>query len=75
MRSLFLSLLAVVGLGYVTAPASLQEKGGDDRTGPYDAAPNWPLPLAFARPGTAGDRPAGFSPNRPTASSSPTAAS
>ena len=28
-----------------------QEKGGDDRTGPYDVVANWPQPLAFAKPG------------------------
>ena len=51
MRTLFLSLVAVAGLGYFSAPALLQEKGGDDRTGPYDVVPNWPQPLAFAKPG------------------------
>lgn len=51
MRALGLSLVAVVLLGFVSAPAFLQEKGGDDRTGPYDVVPNWPLPLGFANPG------------------------
>ncbi|MGE0451513.1 MAG: peptidyl-alpha-hydroxyglycine alpha-amidating lyase family protein [Vicinamibacterales bacterium] len=51
MRAPGLSLVAVVLLGFVSAPALLQEKGGDDRTGPYDVVPNWPLPLGFANPG------------------------
>jgi hypothetical protein len=51
MRKLFLPLSIVVGLGYLSVPASLQEKGGDDRTGPYDVAEKWPQPLAFAKPG------------------------
>ncbi len=51
MRSLLLALIAVVGLGYLSAPALLQEKGGDDVTGPYDVVANWPQPLAFAKPG------------------------
>ena len=44
MRTLFLSLLVVAGVGYLSA----QEKGGDDRTGPYDVVGNWPQPLSFA---------------------------
>src|SRR5437763_8216022 len=51
MRAFLLSLLAVVGLGYVSAPALLQEKGGDDATGPYNVAKGWPQPLALAKPG------------------------
>src|SRR5262249_46854268 len=50
MRTLILSLLAAIGVGYV-ALAAPQEKGGDDRTGPYDVAQGWPQPLAFAKPG------------------------
>ena len=51
MKTLYLSLTAVVLAGLVSAPALLQEKGGDDRTGPYDVAQGWPQPLAFAKPG------------------------
>src|SRR5580765_5526591 len=51
MRTLLLSLLAAAGLSVLAPPALLQEKGGDDRTGPYDVVPGWPQPLAFARPG------------------------
>ena len=50
MRTLFLALLAAIGVGYV-ALAAPQEKGGDDRTGPYDVAQGWPQPLSFAKPG------------------------
>jgi peptidylamidoglycolate lyase len=62
MRTLFLSLVVVVGVGYLSAHPSTvargalsnvegQEKGGDDRTGPYDVVANWPQPLSFAKPG------------------------
>jgi 6-bladed beta-propeller len=51
MRAFLLSLVAVVGVGYLSSPALLQEKGGDDVTGPYDVVPNWPQPLALAKPG------------------------
>jgi hypothetical protein len=43
--------MAACGLGLFAPPALLQEKGGDDRTGPYDVVPGWPQPLAFAKPG------------------------
>src|SRR5580658_10978470 len=45
MRSLLLSLVAVVGLSFLSTSVPAQEKGGDDRTGPYDVAPGWPQPL------------------------------
>jgi hypothetical protein len=45
MRTPVLSLVAVVAFGLVSAPALLQEKGGDDRTGPYDVVTGWPQPL------------------------------
>ena len=51
MRSAVITLVAVIGLGFVSAPALLQEKGGDDATGPYDVAAGWPKPLALARQG------------------------
>ena len=51
MRTPVLTLTAVLGLGFLSAPALLQEKGGDDRTGPYDVVDKWPLPLALAKPG------------------------
>jgi NHL repeat-containing protein len=51
MKSLLLSLTAAALVGSFSAPALLQEKGGDDRTGPYDVVANWPQPLAYAKPG------------------------
>jgi len=51
MRNVFLALVAVAGFGLVGRPALMQEKGGDDRTGPYDVVAGWPQPLALARPG------------------------
>ena len=43
MRTAILYLVAVIGLCFFSAFA--QEKGGDDRTGPYDVVPGWPQPL------------------------------
>jgi peptidylamidoglycolate lyase len=51
MKTFVLSLTAAALVGSFSAPALLQEKGGDDRTGPYDVVPNWPLPLGYAKPG------------------------
>jgi DNA-binding beta-propeller fold protein YncE len=51
MRAVVLSLVTVVTLGLFSAPAFLQEKGGDDRTGPYNVAQGWPKPLKLAKPG------------------------
>ena len=51
MRTAFLALVVVLAVGSFAAPALLQEKGGDDRTGPYDVVANWPPPLALAKPG------------------------
>jgi hypothetical protein len=45
------ALLIAFGVALASASAMLQEKGGDDRTGPYDVVANWPQPLAFAKPG------------------------
>src|ERR1700674_6026235 len=45
MRRLLLSLIAIASLIYLSAPMMAQEKGGDDRTGPYDVATGWPQPL------------------------------
>ena len=56
MRTPLLTLTAVLTLGFHSAPASLQSRGGgsgvhggEDETGPYDLADNWPRP--FARSG------------------------
>jgi 6-bladed beta-propeller len=51
MRTVILALLAAIAASSFSAPARLQEKGGDDRTGPYDVVTGWPQPLAFAKPG------------------------
>ena len=51
MKTLLLSLAAVAAVGSLSAPALLQEKGGDDRTGPYDVVSGWPQPLGYAKPG------------------------
>jgi hypothetical protein len=50
MRTPVLTLAAVLGLGLVSAPALLQDKGGDDRYGPYEVVDKWPTP-ALAKPG------------------------
>ena len=51
MKACLLSFAAVALIGSLSAPALLQEKGGDDRTGPYDVVANWPQPLGYAKPG------------------------
>ena len=58
MRTPMLALAAVTGLCLVagSGAAVLQgqqghEKGGDDYTGPYNVAPNWPKPSRLAGPG------------------------
>ncbi len=42
MRKLIVVLTVVIALVWLSAPASAQEKGGEDETGPYDVAPNFP---------------------------------
>lgn len=51
MRTAAFVLSAALVGGALSATAYLQEKGGDDRTGPYDAVAGWPQPLGFAHPG------------------------
>lgn len=41
-RGWILALLLAVG---VTAPVAVQQKGGEDQTGPYDVVPNWLKPI------------------------------
>src|SRR5438445_1895138 len=50
MRITF-ATIAVIGLLLLPAPAFVQEKGGDDMTGPYNVAEKWPPPLSVAKPG------------------------
>jgi hypothetical protein len=49
MRAPALAVAVVFGFGLLTAPALLQQKGGEEETGPYDVVEKWPQP--FARPG------------------------
>jgi len=51
MRKLMLAVAVVFACGLLSAPALLQDKGGEDETGPYEVVPNWPQQLA--RPGYA----------------------
>src|SRR6202158_148816 len=51
MRLPVFTFAVAAGLGLRSSPALLQEKGGDDVTGPYDVAEKWPPPLSVARPG------------------------
>ena len=51
MRKLMLAIAVVMACGLFSGPALLQERGGEDETGPYEVVPNWPQPLA--RPGYA----------------------
>src|SRR4029077_825291 len=51
MRAAITALLTASAVLTFSAGALLQEKGGDDRTGPYDVVANWPQPLGFAKPG------------------------
>ncbi len=37
-------VMVVLIMMFVT-PAAAQDRGGEDETGPYEVAPNWPLPL------------------------------
>ena len=65
MRHLVLAIAAVFAIGLCSSPALLQEKGGEDETGPYAVAEGWPA--SWARPGyIAGSQPGVFaeSPNR-----------
>ena len=45
MKRALLALVTLVTLTFLPASFPAQEKGGDDRSGPYDAAAGWPLPL------------------------------
>ena len=46
MRRPVLTLAIVFGLGLLSAPALLQQKGGEEETGPYDVVAKWPQPFA-----------------------------
>lgn len=51
MRELMLAVAVVLACGLSSGPVLLQERGGEDETGPYEVVPNWPQQLA--RPGYA----------------------
>jgi NHL repeat len=44
MRTPMLAVTSVLAFGLLSAPAYLQEKGGEEETGPYEVVPNWPQP-------------------------------
>jgi hypothetical protein len=46
VRALLLVVIAVFGTGLFSSPAMLQEKGGEEETGPYDVVDKWPSPWA-----------------------------
>src|SRR2546428_4267638 len=46
MRKLTLTVAAVFACGLLSRPALLQQKGGEDETGPYEVVSGWPQPLA-----------------------------
>ena len=46
MRAFALTLASVFAVGLLSSPARLQEKGGEDETGPYSVVENWPTPWA-----------------------------
>jgi len=56
MRAAATALLSALAIGFFSAPPLLREKGGDDRTGPYDASrtsrSRWRSP-GLAKTGTA----------------------
>ena len=51
MRKLTLLVAALFAGSVLSGAAVLQQKGGEDETGPYEVVPNWPQ--ALARPGYA----------------------
>ena len=51
MRKLMVAVAMVMACDLLSGPALLQERGGEDETGPYEVVPNWPQPIA--RPGYA----------------------
>src|SRR5437899_5875492 len=46
MRKLTLVVAVVFACGLLSVAAGLQQKGGEDETGPYEVVPNWPQQLA-----------------------------
>jgi len=50
MRTFALAVAAVLAVGLLTKPALLQQKGGEEETGPYDVVESWPQ-WSFPRAG------------------------
>ena len=46
MRALILTIASMFAISLAGAPAFLQEKGGEEETGPYSVVENWPAPWA-----------------------------
>src|SRR6266568_4040291 len=46
MRKLLLALSAIVLCWFIPSAAMLQEKGGEEETGPYEVVDKWPAPWA-----------------------------
>src|SRR3981081_1469911 len=46
MRTTILTIAAIATAGLLSAPAFLQETGGEEETGPYDVVDKWPSPWA-----------------------------
>ena len=46
MRLAVITLGVIVSAGLLAAPAQLQEKGGEEETGPYEVVDKWPAPWA-----------------------------
>ena len=63
MRAFALSVASVFAIGLLASPGLLQEKGGEEETGPYTVVENWPAPWAKSgyiwgsQPGIVADTP------------------
>ena len=51
MRAATTACLTACIVGLFAVSVSVQEKGGDERTGPYEPVPGWPKPIASAKTG------------------------
>jgi DNA-binding beta-propeller fold protein YncE len=48
MRKVLFVPLAIIGIGMLSSPAVMQQKGGEEESGPYEVVGNWPQPLGHA---------------------------
>jgi hypothetical protein len=46
MRTALLTIASVFAIGVAASPSWLQEKGGENETGPYEVVEKWPAPWA-----------------------------